>query len=315
MERKNQTLVKEFILLPMTTVPYFQTILFIVFLILYLFTLVGNISILAVVSMDRRLHTPMYFFLVNLSFFDIVYSSTTVPKMMIGLVQEYSKISFQGCITQIYFFHLFGCTESMLLTSMSYDRYVAICNPLRYTIIMGKSTCFQFIFGSWVLSLFYSLTHTILTSRLPFCNINQVSHFFCDIKPLLKLACTDTSLNENLVTTITGFMGVSTLSLIFLSYCFIGAHIYKMRSAHERRKAFSTCTSHLIVVFLFYGPLVTRFLRPTTNDSLEQDRQSAVLYTVITPVLNPVIYALRNQEVKRSLKSIFFGISRQKLSP
>ncbi|XP_018086408.2 olfactory receptor 5V1 [Xenopus laevis] len=307
MEETNQTLVKEFILLSMTYSPFFQTVLFIVFLILYMFTLLGNICILLVVIMDRHLHTPMYILLGNLSFFDIVYSSTTVPKMMSGLMIKESKISVQNCIVQIFFFHFFGCTEAMLLTTMSYDRYVAICIPLRYNIIMAKSACFRLISGCWVLSVFYSLTHTILTSKLPFCRVDRINHFFCDIKPLLMLACADASLNENLVTLITGFLAVSTSSLIFLSYVFIGIHLVKVRSAHERRKAFSTCTSHLTVVFLFYGPLITRFLRPATNDSLEQDRQSALLYTTVTPVLNPLIYALRNQEVKRSLKAIFHG--------
>ncbi|OCT68997.1 hypothetical protein XELAEV_18040305mg [Xenopus laevis] len=230
-----------------------------------------------------------------------------VPKMMSGLMIKESKISVQNCIVQIFFFHFFGCTEAMLLTTMSYDRYVAICIPLRYNIIMAKSACFRLISGCWVLSVFYSLTHTILTSKLPFCRVDRINHFFCDIKPLLMLACADASLNENLVTLITGFLAVSTSSLIFLSYVFIGIHLVKVRSAHERRKAFSTCTSHLTVVFLFYGPLITRFLRPATNDSLEQDRQSALLYTTVTPVLNPLIYALRNQEVKRSLKAIFHG--------
>eukprot|EP00079_Xenopus_tropicalis_P011685 XP_002937813.2 PREDICTED: olfactory receptor 12D3-like [Xenopus tropicalis] len=307
MEETNQTLVKEFILLSITYIPYFQTVLFLVFLVLYMFTLLGNICIMAAVIIDRHLHTPMYFFLSNLSFFDIVYSSTTVPKMMSALVLEESKISVQNCIVQIYFFHFFGCTEAMLLTAMAYDRYVAICIPLRYNIIMAKSACFRLISGCWVLSLFYSLTHTILTSMLPFCNLDRISHFFCDIKPLLKLACADTSLNENLVTIITGFLAVSTSSLISLSYIFIGIHLVKVRSSPERHKALSTCTSHLTVVFLFYGPLIARFLRPATNDSLEQDRQSALLYTTITPVLNPIIYALRNQEVKISLKAILHG--------
>ncbi|KAG8449815.1 hypothetical protein GDO86_016472 [Hymenochirus boettgeri] len=308
MEQRNQTSVKEFILLAMTSAPYYKTILFIVFLILYLFTLIGNVSILTVVIMDRRLHTPMYFFLGNLSFLDIVLVSCPVPKMMAGLLTQDLKISVWGCITQIYFIHLFGCTETLLLTSMAYDRYVAICNPLRYNIVMGKSSCSLLIFTSWFLSLFHSLSQTIPTSRLPFCYSNHVSHFFCDIKPLLQLACTDISFNEILFTIMTASISVITSTLIFLSYCFICTRLLKIRSSKERRKAFSTCTSHLTVVFFFYGPLISRFIRPATNDSLEQDRQTAVLYAIITPVLNPVIYALRNQEVKRSLKSIVLGL-------
>ncbi|KAE8588001.1 hypothetical protein XENTR_v10022268 [Xenopus tropicalis] len=302
MEERNLTSVTEVILLPVTSIAYFRVVLFIVFLFLYLFTLLGNLCIMAVVITDRRLHTPMYFFLGNLSFFDIVYSSTTVPKMMVGLAKKVSKIFLKSCIVQIFFFHFFGCTEALLLTAMSYDRYVAICNPLRYNIIMAKNVCFQLISTCWMVSFGYSLTHTILISKLPFCGLNKVSHFFCDIKPLLQLACADTSLNEILVVFITGFIAVSTFCLIFLSYSLIGTHLLKIRSSTERRKAFSTCTSHLIVVLLYYGPLTTRFLRPATNDSLEQDRQTAVLYTIITPVLNPIIYALRNQEVKMSLR-------------
>ncbi|KAG8449818.1 hypothetical protein GDO86_016475 [Hymenochirus boettgeri] len=305
MEQRNRTTVQEFILTSMTLTPYFRTILCIVFLTLYLFILLGNLSILTVVIMDRRLHIPMYLFLGNLSFLDILLTSTTVPKMINGLVMEDLEISFQGCMTQIHFFHLFGSTEAMLLTSMSYDRYVAICNPLRYNIIMGKSTCFLLICICWILSLFNSVSQTILTSQLPFCYSNHVSHFFCDIKPLLQLACTDTSFNEILFTIMTGLISVSTSTLIFLSYCFICTHILKIRSPKERRKAFSACTSHLTVVFLFYGPIISRFLRPATNDSMEQDRQTAVIYTIITPALNPVIYSLRNQEVKRSLKAIY----------
>ncbi|KAG8449812.1 hypothetical protein GDO86_016469 [Hymenochirus boettgeri] len=308
MEGKNYTVVTEFILMAVTRNPYLRAMLFIAFLLLYLFTLLGNICIITVVLMNRNLHTPMYIFLSNLSFFDIVYSSTTVPKMMAGLVMEVSKIHVKNCIIQIHFFHFFGCTEALLLTTMSYDRYVAICNPLRYNTIMSKSVCLQLISSCWIVSFAYSLTHTILTSMLPFCKLNQVSHFFCDIKPLLNLACADTSLNETLVILITGFIAVSTFCLIFLSYALIGAHLMKIRSFQERRKAFSTCTSHLTVVLLYYGPLTTRFLRPATTDSLEQDRQTAVLYTIITPVLNPIIYALRNQEVKMAVKSKIWGL-------
>ncbi|KAM4690456.1 olfactory receptor 12D3-like [Rhinophrynus dorsalis] len=272
-----------------------------------MFTLIGNISILVAVITDLHLHTPMYFFLGNLSFFDIFYSSTTVPKMMTGLIIATTTISFVNCIVQLYFFHFLGCTEALLLSSMSYDRYVAICNPLRYNVIMSHSACFQLICICWILSFVYSLTHTVLTSKLPFCKLNHISHFFCDIKPLLKLACADTTLNESLVTIITGFVALSTCFLILLSYVLIGTHLLKIRTSQERRKAFSTCTSHLIVVLLYYGPGFFTYLRPAKKYSMEQDRQTAVLNTLITPVLNPLIYALRNQEVKLSIQRVFLG--------
>ncbi|KAG8449817.1 hypothetical protein GDO86_016474 [Hymenochirus boettgeri] len=259
MEQRNQTLVQEFILLAMTSVPYYQTILFIIFLMLYLFTLIGNVSILTVVIMDRRLHIPMYFFL------DLFHS-------------------------------LFGCTMPTS-TSMAYDRYMAICNPLRYNIVMGKSSCILLIFSSWSLSSFHSLTQTILTSQLPFCYLNQISHFSPEHLHVERFFSSYLHL-EILFTIATGFITVSTSSLIFLSYFFICKHLLILRSFKERRKAFSTCTSHLTVVFLIYGPIISRFIRPATNDSMEQDRQTAILYTIITPALNPLIYTLRNKEVK-----------------
>ncbi|MEE6490667.1 hypothetical protein FKM82_015940 [Ascaphus truei] len=302
MDEGNQTSVTEFILLGITNLPQIQNFLFITFLLFYLFTLLGNLSIVTVVISDQRLHTPMYFLLGNLSFLDFFYSSTTVPKMLSGLLMEDKRISFQSCIAQLHVFHFLGSTEALLLTSMSYDRYIAICYPLRYHVLMAKSACIQLASSSWIIGFVYSLSHTILTSKLPFCKLNKVSHFFCDIKPLLKLACVDTHLNESLVSIVTGFVALSTFLLIVISYVFIGTHLLKIRSSQGRRKAFSTCTSHVTVVLLYYGTAFCTYLRPATQDSLEQDRLTAILFTVITPALNPLIYALRNKEVKRSLK-------------
>ncbi|KAM4663651.1 olfactory receptor 12D3-like [Discoglossus pictus] len=235
---------------------------------MYLLNLMENIGIIIVVILDLHLHTPMYFLLSNLSFFDIFYSSTTVPKMCVGLVVEQNRISFQNCLTQLFFFHFFGCTEALLLSTMAYD------------------------------SFFYSLTHTVLTSKLPFCNLNTVSHFFCDIKPLLKLACAETHLNESLVNIITGFVVFSNFLLILTSYILIGIHLLNIRSLEGHHKAFTTCSSHLMVVLLYFGSGFLTYLTPSTKDKLLQDRQISVLYTVITPVLNPLIYTLKNKEAK-----------------
>ncbi|XP_063295439.1 olfactory receptor 12D1-like [Pelobates fuscus] len=302
----NWTSVEQFILLGITNVPQLQTFLFITFLIFYIFSFVGNLSIVTVVITDRSLHIPMYFFLGNLSFLDFFYSSTTVPKMLAGLLMEDKVISFHGCMAQLHIFHFLGSTEATLLTAMSYDRYLAICIPLRYHALMARTACIQLATVCWLIGYIYSLTHTILTSMLPFCKMNKVTHFYCDIKPLLKLACTDTSLNESLVSIVTGFVALFTFVLIAISYVFIGSHVLKLSSSQSRQKAISTCTSHFTVVFLYYGTAFCTYLRPATQDSLEQDRMTAVLFTVITPALNPLIYAMRNKDVKVALRKLFF---------
>ncbi|MEE6490668.1 hypothetical protein FKM82_015941 [Ascaphus truei] len=307
MDGENQTSVTEFILLGITNLPQLQIFLFITFLMFYLFNLLGNLSIVTVVITDQRLHTPMYFLLGNLSFLDFFLSSTTVPKMLSGLLMEDKRISFHSCIAQLHFFQFFGSTQTLLLTSMSYDRYIAICNPLRYHVLMAKRVCIQLASSSWITGFVYSLSQTILTFMLPFCKLNKISHFFCDIKPLLKLACADFHLNESVLSIVTGCATLSTLLLIIISYVFIGTHLLNIRSPQGRRKAFSTCTSHLTVVLLYYGTAISTYLRPATDDSLDQDRLTAVLVTVITPALNPLIYSLRNKEVKRALKKVFLG--------
>ncbi|KAM8921457.1 olfactory receptor 12D1-like [Pelodytes ibericus] len=301
----NETSIKEFILLGITDLPELEILLFFTFLMFYLFSFVGNLSIVAVVIAERSLHTPMYFFLGNLSFLDFFYASTTVPKMLAGLSGD-KVISFRECMAQLHVFHFLGSTEAMLLTCMSYDRYVAICNPLRYHVLMAKTTCIQLASSSWLTGYIYSLTHTVLTSRLPFCRMNKVTHFYCDIKPLLKLACTDTSLNGSLVSIVTGSVALSNFMFIVISYLFISSHIRKISSSRGRQKAISTCTSHFTVVLLYFGTAFCTYLRPATQDSLDQDRMTAVLFTVITPALNPLIYALRNKDVKVALRKIFY---------
>ncbi|XP_075048076.1 olfactory receptor 12D1-like [Mixophyes fleayi] len=307
MERLNKTAIDGFILLGITDLPELQIFLFILFLMFYLFNLLGNLSIVALIILDQSLHKPMYLFLGNLSVLDIFYSTTTVPKMLSGLLIGDKRISRFGCIAQLHFYHFLGSTEALLLTSMSYDRYVAICNPLRYNVLMARNVCIQLAFSNWFVGFLYSLSQTIITFRLPFCNTKQVTHFYCDIKPVLKLSCTNTYQSEILVSTIFALVAVSTFSLIIMSYMLIGTHLLNIRSIHERWKAFSTCTSHITVVALYIGTALCTYLGPITQNSLEQDRFSAILVTVITPALNPLIYTLRNKEVKGSLKKIFGG--------
>ncbi|XP_044127272.1 olfactory receptor 12D2-like [Bufo gargarizans] len=301
---ENVTTMEGFILLGITDERDLQIFCFVFFLTFYLFNLLGNLCIVLLITIDHSLYKPMYYFLANLSFLDIFYSTTTVPKMLSGLLVGDKRISIFGCIAQLHFFHFLGSTEALLLTSMSYDRYVAICNPLRYHVLMGRKSCLQLASSCWLIGFLYSLLQTIITFRLPYCNRRQVTHFYCDIKPVIKLACANTKQSELLVSGIFATVAVSTFSLIIVSYMYIGSHLLNIKSRQDRRKAFSTCTSHITVVFLYIGTALCMYLGPTTENSLEQDRMSAILVTVITPALNPLIYTLRNKVVKKSLQRL-----------
>ncbi|XP_053330369.1 olfactory receptor 2AP1-like [Spea bombifrons] len=305
MDAKNQTFITEFILLEITAVRQLQIVSFVFLLALYLFNLIGNVGIITLVIKDLHLHTPMYFFLGKLSFLDVFFSSTTVPKMLSSLLTGDNRISLCSCIVQLYFYHFVGCTEALLLTTMSYDRYLAICTPLHYNAIMTKRTYIFLATNCWVISFIYSLIHPLLASKLPFCRDNHIKHFFCDIKPLLKLSCDETKLNEKLVFIVTGLVAFTTFSLILVSYVLISARLLNIHSTQDRRKAFSTCTSHLIVFSLYYGSGFCTYLTPAEKESLPQDRLAAVLVTFIIPALNPLIYSLRNRDVKRSLQRMF----------
>uniref|UniRef100_A0A8C5QEB2 G-protein coupled receptors family 1 profile domain-containing protein n=1 Tax=Leptobrachium leishanense TaxID=445787 RepID=A0A8C5QEB2_9ANUR len=305
-EQRNQSSLTEFVLLGLTDVAELKVSLFICFFIMYLITLAGNACIMVVTLVDHSLHTPMYFFLWNLSFLDICYSSVTVPKMLANFLSVKSSISFGGCISQIHFFHFFGSTEVVLYSAMSYDRYVAIGYPLRYTSIMNSKVCIILALVSWFTGFFHALLHSVMTSRLPFCGPNVVNHFFCDIKPpVLSLACSDTSLNEKLLNNVTGTLVASTLALTLLFYLFIGKFLVKIRTSAGRSRAFSTCSAHLTVVSLQYGTAMFIYLRPSSHNSLSQERAIAILFTVVTPLLNPIIYTLRNKEVKKALTRIY----------
>uniref|UniRef100_A0A8C6XBR4 Olfactory receptor n=1 Tax=Naja naja TaxID=35670 RepID=A0A8C6XBR4_NAJNA len=304
-EENNQTVIKEFILLGFGNISELQQVFFTFFLLFYVACLLGNGAILGVTLVEPRLHTPMYFFLGNLSCLDICYSTVTVPKMLSGFLRKHQSISFIGCLTQLHFFHFLGSSEAVLLGIMAYDRYVAICHPLRYTVIMSKWACITLAGTTWAAGFFHALMHTVVTSQLWFCGPNLIAHFFCDIKPLLKLACSSTTLNLILLKLVTGSIALSPFFFTLLSYFYIISFLFfKVQSWRNRWKSFSTCVSHLSVVAIFYIPVLSNYMVASASDSSKNDMIISVLYSIITPVLNPLIYTLRNQEVKFAIRKI-----------
>ncbi|XP_075700781.1 olfactory receptor 12D1-like [Rhinoderma darwinii] len=301
----NQTSLGEFILVGFTDVRELQAIFFCLFFMFFLLNITGNISILWFVTFDSSLHTPMYFFLGNLSFFDISFSSVAVPKMLSDFIPQHGTISFGGCIAQMHFFHFLGSSEVTLLTIMSYDRLVAINNPLRYSVIMNRKLCVCLVIGSYITGFLHSLLHTLLTAKLPFCGPNKVNHFFCDVKPVLILACADISLNLKLLTMVTGYLATTSFLLTLFPYILISKFLLKIQSVQGRKRAFSTCSSHLMVVSLLFGTAMFTYFGPSSRDILDHDRAAAVIFTVITPALNPVIYTLRNQDMNKAMKKVF----------
>ncbi|XP_067391432.1 olfactory receptor 11L1-like [Emydura macquarii macquarii] len=298
----NSTALVEFQLLGFQSPPGWQTFLFIVLLVIYLLTVTGNAVIIFVVQLEARLHSPMYSFLQNLSFLEICYISTIMPKMLADLLAERKAISFAGCIAQLYCFVFLGATECFLLAVMAYDRYLAICEPLYYTVKMSDASCTRLAIGSWVTGIFTGLLPSLLISRLRFCGSNQIKHFFCDIPPLLKLSCSDTSMTEVVIFILSLLVLFSCLLLTLVSYLFIILTILKIPSSSGKRKTFSTCGSHLAVVSIYYGTMISMYVRPTSNLSSELNKIVSVFYTVVTPLLNPVIYSLRNKDFRDALK-------------
>ncbi|XP_058383465.1 olfactory receptor 5F1-like [Diceros bicornis minor] len=301
MTRKNYTSLTEFILLGLADTLELQIILFLLFFVIYTLTVLGNVGMILLIRIESRLHIPMYFFLANLSFVDVCYSSIITPKMLVDLLSEKKTISFAGCFLQMYFFIALATTECILFGLMAYDRYVAICNPLLYSLIMSRAVCLQMAAGAFAAGLLNSMVNTSYVSRLPFCSSNVIHHFFCDSPPLFKLSCSDTRLNESVISTFAGVNMVGALLVILTSYSYILFSIFRMPSEEGRRKAFSTCASHLTAVILFYSTSIYTYLRPSSSYSLNQDKVVSVFYTVVIPVLNPLIYSLRNQEVKKAL--------------
>uniref|UniRef100_A0A8D0E497 Olfactory receptor n=1 Tax=Salvator merianae TaxID=96440 RepID=A0A8D0E497_SALMN len=299
----NQTEITHFILMGLTDCQELQSILFVLFLTLYLATLLGNGTILFIA--DSQLHSPMYFFLGHLSCLDIFYSTVTVPKMLDGFLSNLQTISFSGCMTQLHFFHFLGSTEVLLLGIMACDRCVAICNPLRYTIIMQKKVCLLLATATWSTGFFHALMHAIMTANLSFCGPNHIDHFFCDIKPLLKLACGNTQLNIMLLNIVTSCIAMSPFIIILFSYIYIIIFIlFKVQSKNGLQKAFSTCGSHLMVVAMLYVPVFLNYMFPSVGEATKKEMVITLVYSAITPVLNPLIYTLRNQEVKIALQKI-----------
>ncbi|XP_053881211.1 olfactory receptor 1038-like [Malaclemys terrapin pileata] len=302
MEKGNHSEVTEFILSGLTDRVELQVPLFVLFLLIYGITLVGNGGMILLIRIDPRLHTPMYFFLSNLSFCDLCFSSMISPKMLLNFLAEKKSISYTACAVQLYLFLSFADVECLLLAVMAYDRYVAICKPLLYTFTMSRRLCKGLVAGVYAVCMVDSMIHTFCTLRLSFCSSNIINHFFCDITQLLVLSCSDTRINEIVMFAFIGCIVVSSFVTVLLSYVYITSTILQIRSAQGRHKAFSTCTFHLIAVVLFYGIQLFMYLRPTSSYSMDTDKVASVFYTLVIPMLNPLIYSLRNTEVKDALR-------------
>ncbi|XP_027417733.1 olfactory receptor 2D3-like [Bos indicus x Bos taurus] len=304
MEEGNQTYVTEFVFLGLSQDPHTQVLLFFLFLIIYLLTVLGNLLIVVLIHIDSRLHIPMYFFLRNLSFADLCFSTTTVPQVLVHFLVKRKTISFAGCSTQIVVLLLVGGTECALLAVMSYDRYVAVCKPLHYTTIMTHRVCAQLATGSWASGAFVSLVDTTFMLCLPYRGNNIINHFFCEPPALLKLASADTYRTEMAIFAMGVAILLAPVSLILVSYWNIISTVIQMQSGEGRLKAFSTCGSHLTVVVLFYGSAIFAYMRPDSKIMNERDKVISVFYSAVTPMLNPIIYSLRNKDVKGALRRV-----------
>lgn len=308
MDVGNRSTVTQFVLMGLSDLPWVRLPLFVAFAVIYQITLVGNGAILLALGTERKLHTPMYYLLANLSLLDIFCPSATVPKMLHDLLTGEHSISFLGCAVQLYFLVALAGCEVFLLAVMAYDRYVAICLPLRYTLIMTRARCVQLVCGTWAAGFLNSLLHTVSTFRLSFCKSNLVNQYYCDIPQIVALSCSSTYVAEMLVLVVGGMLGISAFLTTLASYVSIISTILRIPSAAGKRKAFSTCASHLLVVCLFYGTTIFTYMRRSSSqDSLSRDRLVSMLYGVITPMLNPLIYSLRNMEVKGALRRVLCG--------
>ncbi|XP_015290770.3 olfactory receptor 5AN1 [Macaca fascicularis] len=300
----NITEITYFVLLGFSDFPRIITVLFTTFLVIYITSLAWNLSLIVLIRMDSHLHTPMYFFLSNLSFIDVCYISSTVPKMLSNFSQEEKTITFVGCIIQYFIFSTMGLSESCLMTAMAYDRYAAICNPLLYSSIMSPTLCVWMVLGAYMTGLTASLSQIGALLQLHFCGSNVIRHFFCDMPQLLILSCTDTFFVQVMTAVLTMFFGIASALVIMISYGYIGISIMKITSAKGRSKAFNTCASHLTAVSLFYSSGIFVYLSSSSGGSSSFDRFASVFYTVVIPMLNPLIYSLRNKEIKDALKRL-----------
>ncbi|XP_044110838.1 olfactory receptor 7E24-like [Neovison vison] len=304
MEAQNLTAVSEFLLLGLSDDPELEPILFGLFLSMYLVTVLGNLLIILVVRSDSQLHTPMYFFLSNLSLADIGFSTTTIPKMLVNIQTHSKSITYAGCLTQVFFFFLFACLDSLILAVIAYDRFVAICHPLNYSVIMNPRLCGLLVLMSFFGSLLDSQIHCLMVSLLTFCPKVEIHHFFCDAPQLFHLACSDTSIHSILMYFIGAILGGLPLFWILCSYTRIVSSILRIPSIGGKYKAFSTCSSHLLVVCLFYGTAIGVYFSSSISSSLRKGAVASVMYTVVTPMLNPFIYSLRNKDIKRAVQGM-----------
>nr|XP_004670650.1 olfactory receptor 8B3-like [Jaculus jaculus] len=302
MPLSNGSLVTEFILLGLTDQPDLLIPLFLLFLVIYLITLLGNLALIILIVLNSHLHTPMYFFLFNLSCIDLCYSSVITPKMLMNFIIENNTISYMGCMSQLFFFCFFIISECYVLVSMAYDRYVAICNPLLYNTVMSLKVCSYLMLGSYLMGFLGAVIHTGCMLRLTFCDRNTINHYFCDVLPLLQLSCTSTYVNETEIFIVGGKDIIVPTVIIFTSYGFILSSILQIRSTEGRSKAFSTCSSHMFAVSLFFGSCAFMYLKPSSAISMDEGKFSSIFYTIVVPMLNPLIYSLRNKDVNVALR-------------
>nr|XP_004667647.1 olfactory receptor 5B3-like [Jaculus jaculus] len=301
---ENRTEVTQFILLGLTSDPGLQVPLFITFLLIYVITVVGNLGMILLILLDSRLHTPMYFFLGNLSLVDFGYSSAVTPKVMAGLLIGDKVISYSDCAAQMFFFAAFATVENFLLVSMAYDRYAAVCKPLHYTTTMTTSVCMWLIVGSYVTGFLNASIHTGDTLSLSFCKSNMIHHFFCDIPAVMILSCSDSHVSELILLYVVSFNIFFAIIVIWISYTFIFITILKMQSAVGHHKTLSTCASHFTAVFIFYGTVIFMYLQPSSRHSMDTDKVASVFYSMVIPMLNPLVYSLRNKEVKSAFLKV-----------
>ncbi|XP_063164835.1 olfactory receptor 5V1-like [Candoia aspera] len=312
MDVSNQTLATEFVFLGFSSITHGQIYLNLVFLAIYLVTILGNITIITLILFTSFLHSPMYFFLSHLSCLDVCYSTVTVPKILASLLLQRHSISYNHCFAQMFFLMAFPGSECWLLAIMAYDRYAAICQPLRYSHIMSPHVCMQAAIFIWIWGFLNSAVHTALASKLRFCGDNQIHHIFCDLPPLLKIACSDIYANQITTHIATLFVGLTPFLFIVISYFYILASILRIRCNSGRQKAFSTCSSHMLVVILYFGNGILNYNRPSSGYSLEIDTLISTVHCIVTPMLNPLIYSLRNKEVKGALRKIFLQVQGQR---
>ncbi|XP_044305917.1 olfactory receptor 1052-like [Varanus komodoensis] len=303
---ENETEVTQFILLGLSSDPWIQPVLFIIFLLIYLITLFGNTILILAIRVDPHLHIPMYVFLSHLAFLDIAFSSVTLPKMLENFLMERKGISVQSCFTQVFFVMCLSVGEGLLLSVMAYDRYTAICHPLHYMVIMSKQACALLVYSALFTGFLYALLNTLLLTALHFCGPNVIHHFSCEAPQLFQLSCSNTLRNQMVIFTLGSLLGMGALLITLASYVHIIHAILRIQLREGKYKAFSTCTSHVTIVVLYYGTIFFRYLKPSSKESPNQEMAPSIVYFIVTPMLNPIIYSLRNQEVKRAVLNMMY---------